>query len=44
LFDLSIGSSVQNRTASTQEDSDSEEGIADLSKDICQTWSIVKVK
>ena len=36
-------SSVQNRTTSTQEDSDSEEGIADLSKDICETWSIVKV-
>lgn len=36
--------SVQNRTsATTQEDSDSEEGIADLSKDICVTWSIVKV-
>ncbi|EFX73355.1 hypothetical protein DAPPUDRAFT_253206 [Daphnia pulex] len=34
--------SVQNRTASTQEDSDSEEGIADLSKDICETWTIVK--
>ncbi|KAI9556663.1 hypothetical protein GHT06_016453 [Daphnia sinensis] len=34
--------SVQNRTTSTQEDSDSEEGIADLSKDICETWSIVK--
>ena len=36
--------SVQNRTSATQEDSDSEEGIADLSKDICVTWTIVKVQ
>ena len=42
--------SVQNRTASSgaattataDDSSDSEEGIADLSKDICNTWAIIK--
>jgi len=37
----SVTSNQQNRS-NNQEDSDSEEGIADLSKDICNTWAIAK--